>query len=77
MSGGTQIYDISLDQPGGGNANSVPKKVFSVFMKSYVLFLILTLYSVNQRVSVSLLFQINIVLLLGKPLFEKISSVKG
>ena len=25
MSGGTQIYDISLDQPGGENANSVPK----------------------------------------------------
>ena len=46
-------------------------------MKLFVLFLILTLYSAKQRVYVSLFFPINIIFLLGKPLSEKISSVKG
>ena len=63
MSGGTQISDISLDQPGGENANSVPKTW--VYMKSFVLFLILAL--VEQRVYVSLFFPINTIILLGKP----------
>ena len=42
-------------------------------MKLFVLFLILTLYSAKQRVSVSLFFPINIIHLLGKNPYEKIS----
>ena len=37
-------------------------------MKSFVLFRILILYSVKQRVSVSLFAPINIIILLGEPL---------
>ena len=50
---------------------------YIVHIKLFVLFLILTFYSVKQKVSVSLFSPNNIMLLLGNPLSKKISLVKG
>ena len=49
-----------------------PKKFFE-YISNHFFF---SLNCVKQRVSLSLFFPINIILLLGKPLSEKISSVK-
>ena len=59
-----QISDISRDHPGGELPTQSQKMFFEYSMKSFVLFLLLTLYSVKERVSVSLFFPIDIILLL-------------
>ena len=76
LQGGTQISYILLHL-GLEMLTQSPNYFFEYYMKLFVLFLILTLYSAKQRVSVSLFFPINIIHLLGKTPLRKFHYIQS
>ena len=76
LQGGTQISYILLHL-GLEMLTQSPNYFFEYYMKLFVLFLILTLYSAKQRVSVSLFFPINIIHLLGKNPLRKFHYIQS